>query len=377
MKNHLLFLFILMFSISVNAQKTINNPDYVSSNLSGTITKVELTEEATILHFHIKVPIGSWIFIPKQTYIEDARASDGRLYVTKSDGIEMKKKHTITNSDEIRYKLFFPPLPKDIKKINFGESNPGGNWNIYKLDLTKDGVNFIGNSNLNKASNYTIKKGYPLSPKTMNGWPLKTGIQMPSQTYSIVVGEKLSESNSLLPRDLPKSFFGNWHDKYGTLILLTTEDYVMFDSRIQYYQNIVKISDTKFVLSFSNGGFEVLDLSETGMTIRNQKLSTLVKKSGISKVPKAMIGTWGLKNDSGNKITISKDYLYNNAQNTTDIKGSKNKQIVQVVESQSGEDVWFILYDKGTYDYYRATKTDHTYVLTPRGYPDMRYEKLE
>ena len=49
------FLFaILLFASTVFAQKVIDKPDYGLSNLPGKLTKIELTDSATIIHFYIE-----------------------------------------------------------------------------------------------------------------------------------------------------------------------------------------------------------------------------------------------------------------------------------------------------------------------------------
>lgn len=76
----ILFLFaILLSASSAFAQKIIDKPDYGLSNLPGSITKIELTPEATILHFYIKYYPGQWIFIPKESFIQDVNGGKKNL----------------------------------------------------------------------------------------------------------------------------------------------------------------------------------------------------------------------------------------------------------------------------------------------------------
>ncbi|MDW5288269.1 hypothetical protein [Formosa sp. PL04] len=375
MKNQLLLLFILLCSVTINAQKIINNPDYISSNINGNITQVELTDTETILHVLIKSPVGSWIAIPKETYIEDASGKSKRLFITKTDGISLTGKNYIKDSDEIRFKLYFPPLEKTTTKINYGESNKGGNWFIYKLDLSKDGVHFIGNSK--KISNYSIVTGYPATPKTVNGWKIESGIQNPNQPDTTFVFNmyKLGGNNSLLPTDLPESFFGNWYDKYGTLILISTPDYLVSDYRVQYYRDIQQIGDNKFNIISTMKSFEVLNIDSESMTIRTDRLITLKRKPSTNSVPKFIKGDW-LHWQNKKEIKVTDDYFYNNDHGELGVHDVVKSRIDQVVESESGNVIWFVLYHEGNYNLYSVRKTDGEYILQPRGFTDARYKKI-
>ncbi|MEP1488632.1 MAG: hypothetical protein ABJK28_09415 [Algibacter sp.] len=388
MRNQFLILCFVIFFVNIQAQKIIHNPDHISSNISGELTKVELTDTETILHFHIKSPLGSWISIPKKTYIEDASGKGGKLYITKTDGISLTGKNYMKDSDEIRYKLYFPVLGNDVKKINYGESNPGGNWFIYKLDLSKDGKRFL--NTLNKANlnawkvaigrnsadtvfineNGTAKEykiGRPLSFSTSINNPLSYA------TINSFIG---AGENTLLPEEFPKEFFGNWYDKYGTLILITTPDYIVSDSRIQFYQDIQKNGENKFVIKSTRGGFQVLNLDKETITIRTDKLRTLKKKEIKNTVPKSIKGNWlhlgGIK-----KINVTDTYFYNDDGGVLGVNDIIKSRIDHVVESDSGNVIWFVLYHEGNYNLYIARKTDGEYVLGPRGFAGAKYKKVK
>jgi len=133
----ILLLFAVLLSInSVFAQKIIDKPNYGLSNIPGSITKIELTAEATILYFHIKYPTGQWIFIPKESYIQDVNGGD-KIFVTKTEGIPMGERYIISESGEVNYQLYFPKLDKAVNKVDFGEANEGGNWSIYDIVINE------------------------------------------------------------------------------------------------------------------------------------------------------------------------------------------------------------------------------------------------
>ena len=142
MKKIYSIIFFIVFSNIVIAQKVYHNPDYISSNFSGRVTKIEIFDTKTILHFKYEAPIGSSFSIPPRTYIEDALGEGKRMFLTKRDGITTGR-NVINNSGEIRYKLYFPPLKGNVTKINYGEANKEGTWHIFKIDITKNGHKFL------------------------------------------------------------------------------------------------------------------------------------------------------------------------------------------------------------------------------------------
>lgn len=90
MKKIFFSLVVLLVTCSVFSQKIIDKPDYGLSTIPGSITKIELTDEATILHFYIKYPAGAWISIPKESYIQDVTGGE-KYFVTKAEGISLEK----------------------------------------------------------------------------------------------------------------------------------------------------------------------------------------------------------------------------------------------------------------------------------------------
>lgn len=131
------FSLVLLLSMSTMfSQKTITKPEYSFCNLPGELTKIELTEDATVLHFHIKYPAGRWISIPKKTYIQDTKGGE-KMFVSKADGIPLEKKYTMPESGEVQYQLYFPKLNNTVNTIDYGEANEGGTWMIYDIAINE------------------------------------------------------------------------------------------------------------------------------------------------------------------------------------------------------------------------------------------------
>ncbi|GAA3586978.1 TlpA disulfide reductase family protein [Flavivirga amylovorans] len=138
MKKSLIITFLLGFvCINTFAQKVIENPEYGFSSVPGTIVKVELLDTSTVLHFHLKMRHGSRFFIPKQSYIQDLNGGD-KLFITKTEGTKLGKWNVVPESGENSYSLHFPKLNKNVKAIDFGEANEGGDWKVYDIVINED-----------------------------------------------------------------------------------------------------------------------------------------------------------------------------------------------------------------------------------------------
>ena len=132
MKKIFFICLIVLFYFNVHSQKIIDNPKHGMSTLPGNITKIELSDTATMLHFHVKYKPGRWISIPKKTFIQDVNGGE-KLFVTKTEGIPLGEKYTIPESGEVSYKLFFPGLDNAVSKFDYGEDNDRGTWFIYDI----------------------------------------------------------------------------------------------------------------------------------------------------------------------------------------------------------------------------------------------------
>ena len=136
MKKNFILLVMLLVSTGVFSQKIIDKPDYGFSNLPGKLTKIELTDSATIIHFYVKYQPGYWIFIPKESYIQDVNGGE-KYFVTKVEGIPLGERYTMPESGEVSYQLYFPKLNASINKVDFGEANEGGSWSIFDIVINE------------------------------------------------------------------------------------------------------------------------------------------------------------------------------------------------------------------------------------------------
>jgi hypothetical protein len=343
------------------AQKVIHNPDYISKNFSAVVTKIELNANATVLHFLIKQSRGKYVTIPKETYIEDASGSGQKIYVTKGVGLNVSVRTIIPNTDELRYSLHFPPLKKEVRRINYGESNPGGNWYIYKLNLTRNGKDFLKRYNNSKIENSVRHHRESILRYKNKG----------NSNASVLLE---NSRNTLLPRDLPEQFFGSWYDKFGTLLFIATRDYVVLNSRVQYYLNIQEKGINKYQIETSFNFIEILSLETNTITLRTNRIMTLKKAPHLLKVPELIQGNWFLSQNL-KRIKITEDSFIlaeSKHEKTEDIE---TYNIDYVSTSENGALILFVLYHKGTYKVYYARKEGKSYELYSRERKDIVFKK--
>jgi thiol-disulfide isomerase/thioredoxin len=141
------------------AQKVIENPAFQATTSNNVvITRIDLQDTCTILHFKVTFPAGQSINLPKESFIQPAEGGD-KLIVTRAEGAELVKPIIIDESGELSYRLFFPKLDPSVTMIDFGEGgNPTGTaWFIYNIELVPS-------------------KHVPLFPETIEGdWFLTDG----------------------------------------------------------------------------------------------------------------------------------------------------------------------------------------------------------
>lgn len=119
----------------------IDSPSYTATSGGLDIIKIELCDTATILHFKVKIPNKSYIYIPPKSSIRDSNGGEN-LFVRSAEGTNIDKKiySEGLNDNTIIYKLFFPPIDKSVKKIDFREMNRNGSWFVYELDTDVDEI---------------------------------------------------------------------------------------------------------------------------------------------------------------------------------------------------------------------------------------------
>jgi thiol-disulfide isomerase/thioredoxin len=130
----ILFLGMAITRCADPGSKVIERPVYGLQNTKTLeIDKIVLNDTATILYIDAYFYPGNWIRIDSATYIQ----ADGKKYIiTGSDSIGLNKEFWMPESGEHRFTLFFPPLPKGTKTIDFIESDCDNCFKIWDIDLT-------------------------------------------------------------------------------------------------------------------------------------------------------------------------------------------------------------------------------------------------
>ncbi|QCE42012.1 TlpA family protein disulfide reductase [Psychroserpens sp. NJDZ02] len=140
MKNTIITIFLLVLFTNTFAQKTIENPEYGLITIPSSITKIEILDTATVLHFHIKSYTNRKITISDKSYIE-VIGSDKKLLVTKSEGITLNEEESASDTSELFYSLHFPKLETNVKTIDFVEVHDNEENNAYAYDIVIDQEN--------------------------------------------------------------------------------------------------------------------------------------------------------------------------------------------------------------------------------------------
>ena len=147
-KNTFTILLFLLSAIVVYSQTVINNPKTGFRTFgNGNLTKIEVSDTATILSFRTYARPGDWISIPDKTYIQDSNGSE-KLYIKSSEGIKINEQYIMPASGNVTYKLFFSPIAKTTVFIDYGEGNDGGSWFIYDIATKPDANKSLVNKEL-------------------------------------------------------------------------------------------------------------------------------------------------------------------------------------------------------------------------------------
>lgn len=116
--------------------KFIEEPGYTAKSGGFTISRIDICDNETVLYFEVNLRQFSAIWIPPKSSIRDSNGGED-MFVIKAEGTNIDERITASsnNGEILNYKLFFPPIDKSVKKIDFREVNKGGDWFVYELDV--------------------------------------------------------------------------------------------------------------------------------------------------------------------------------------------------------------------------------------------------
>ena len=137
MKNNLFFyLFFSIMLVSCGQPKLviINNPEFESTNTDLlSISKIELTDTATILYVDVYNNPGNWIGIASATVL---KGENNRTYkLLGSEGFELDKGIPMPESGTQSFLLFFDPVDKAEKEIDYIEGDAEGDFRVTGIKL--------------------------------------------------------------------------------------------------------------------------------------------------------------------------------------------------------------------------------------------------
>jgi thiol-disulfide isomerase/thioredoxin len=106
---------------------------------SGTleIDKIEMNDSSTVLYIDAYYRPKQWIMISSGTYIRES-GTDDRLLIVRSEDITLDEKFYLPESGKTSFRLFFPPLRPDIRRIDFIESDCKGCFKTWGIHLLPD-----------------------------------------------------------------------------------------------------------------------------------------------------------------------------------------------------------------------------------------------
>lgn len=152
----------------------------------------------------------------------------------------------------------------------------------------------------------------------------------------------LGQGVSMLPSYLPENLFGSWVDEKNNVALIISENYIVIQNELYYYNEIVKENE---LISFTCvDNFNVKYVSITLIdSLRisldeGYKITQLTKiaVSSTNKLPKTLLGNWL---DSKTKMELLED----------EVLFLNDSYIVDYVISTNGINYYFILYLDGKY----------------------------
>lgn len=132
MKNLSILFLLTVVSLSLSAQTIIENPQFSATTAEYVkIKKIELHDTVTKVDFEVTYFPNWWIrVLASETYFQNSNGEE-KYYVKRAEGIQLEEHHWTPESGVNNYTLYFPPIGKDIEKVDFLEES----WKIFDIEL--------------------------------------------------------------------------------------------------------------------------------------------------------------------------------------------------------------------------------------------------
>lgn len=126
---------VLAFSACQQGERIIERPSFgVRNSTTLEIDKIVLNDTATIFYIDAYFRPKYWIRIDSGTYL---KAGDQKYPLVRGEGIKVNDYHWMPESGESSFQLYFPPLPRSVKTIDFIESDCEECFKIFDIRLQK------------------------------------------------------------------------------------------------------------------------------------------------------------------------------------------------------------------------------------------------
>ena len=178
----------------------------------------------------------------------------------------------------------------------------------------------------------------------------------------------LGQGVSILPSELPKNTFGSWVNDENDIKLILTDNYVVVQNSLYYYNEIIKNEGIYDFTLVNNDDIKYFGLAirddnkivlDEGFSILNLK-KLQIKKS--KKIPKQIIGNWYFKE---NKLKITKDKIF---------ISDEEYKLDHIVNSNTKRH-HIIFYKEGAYYYNYTLKNNNGFFIQNRFNNFLRYKK--
>ena len=149
-QRHLLLLLLLLSGILLTnctrGDRVIENPEHGLTNTNAiAISKIILTDTAAIVHFNVYLRGGGIMVHPDVYFLE----ANGELFaITGAEGIILYEPHEanpVSEEGGHSFVLFFEPLPRNLRSVNFIGIDCPQCWGIWDINLTNRSRRFTPN----------------------------------------------------------------------------------------------------------------------------------------------------------------------------------------------------------------------------------------
>lgn len=138
----LVFIVCMLFAIASTSfsQAVINNPAFgMTTSPDVRIPKIEITKDATIIHFYFLTPadyvVGGWAAVLRDMYIRDVKTGK-KFYLQRAENVPYyPEKHMFTGpGQELSFTLYFDPVDPSTTQVDIIENIEFG-FNFFRVLL--------------------------------------------------------------------------------------------------------------------------------------------------------------------------------------------------------------------------------------------------